>query len=355
MSGERMRAEMAEQAERIRRVLRTAADQSPALVPVLRDSQSVGVIGRGSSRSAGTYGVHLLRQATGRPAYLLSPAELAWGRVNGSMRGTTVVAISQSGESVEVLHAAQRAREAGATLVVVTNSVDSPLTALVERPDHVVDCQAGDELAVPATKSYTTTLACLLGIAAAAQPGLLVGAEEQLPALMAAQHEDVSARLDLSAQRGFLLAGEGLAETTAEEGAIKLRETLCTIVTALETSELLHGNVNSVGGEDVVVAVGADRLGAHLASQALEQSSARGASTVYVGVGEVSHPGESVRLPNVPAHWVPFLAVQALQWAAHDTALARGLDPDAPRGLTKITRIDPSSDAPGVNAVGRGG
>ena len=216
------------------------------------------------------------------------------------MRGTTVVAISQSGESVEVLHAAQRAREAGATLVVVTNSVDSPLTALVERPDHVVDCQAGDELAVPATKSDTTTLACLLGIAAAAQPERLVGAEEQLPALMAAQHEDVSARLDLSARRGFLLAGEGLAETTAEEGAIKLRETLCTMVTALETSELLHGNVNSVGSEDVVVAVELTCLGAHLASQALEQSSARGASTVYVGVGRSATRARACGCPTCP-------------------------------------------------------
>jgi glucosamine--fructose-6-phosphate aminotransferase (isomerizing) len=336
-----MRAEMAEQPDRVRRVLTTAADQASELGPLLRDSRSVAIIGRGSSRSAGTYGVHLLRRATERPAYLLSPAELAWGSVGESVRGTTVVAISQSGESVEVLQAAQRAREAGATLVVVTNSLDSPLAALANRREYVIDCQAGKEIAVPATKSYTTTLACLLTIAAAARPELLRDVAERLPALMTVQHEDVSARLDLSASRGFLLAGEGFAETTAEEGAIKLRETLCTMVTALETSELLHGSVNSVGDKDVVVAVGADPLGAHLASQALEQTSARGASTVYVGVGAVHHPGQSVPLPDVPAHWVPFLAVQTLQWAAHDTALAGGLDPDAPRGLSKITRIDP--------------
>ncbi|MCW2736860.1 SIS domain-containing protein [Nocardioides sp.] len=343
MSGQQMRAEMAEQADRVHRVVQAAANQSAELTEVLATSRSVAVIGRGSSRSAGTYGVHLLRQATGRPAYLLSPAELAWGRLTGSMSGTTVVAISQSGESVEVLHAAQRAREAGAKLVVVTNSVTSPLAALVERPEHVLDCQAGVEIAVPATKSYTTTLACLLAIAASARPELLDAVADRLPALMVAQHEDVSARLDLSGSRGFLLAGEGFAETTAEEGAIKLRETLCTMVTALETSELLHGNVNSVGRDDVVIAVGADPLGAHLAGQALEQASARGAATVYVGVGEVGHAGTSLWLPDVPAHWVPFLAVQALQWAAHDTAVARQLDPDSPHGLTKITRIEASS------------
>jgi glucosamine--fructose-6-phosphate aminotransferase (isomerizing) len=344
--GVRMRAEMGQQSARVRKVLERAHDQIFQLTPLIGASRAIAVIGRGSSRSAGTYGVHLLRRATQRPAYLMSPAELAWGRWNGAMNGTTVVAISQSGESVEVVQAAERVLEAGAVLLVVTNSVNSTLGALALRPEHVLDCQAGSELAVPATKSYTTTLACLLTIAAAARPQLLDAALDRLPALMAARHEDPAARLDLSASEGFLLAGEGLSETVAEEGAIKLRETLCTMVTSLETSELLHGSVNSVGPRDVVVALGADQLGTHLAEQAVEQAAARGASTAYVGVGRVAQAGQRVLLPEVPAHWVPFLAVQTLQWAAHDAALARGLDPDAPRGLTKITRIEP--------ALGRG-
>jgi glucosamine--fructose-6-phosphate aminotransferase (isomerizing) len=262
------------------------------------------------------------------------------------MESTTVVAISQSGESVEVLQAAERARELGATLLVVTNSVNSPLTDLAERRQHILDCHAGAEVAVPATKSYTTTLACLLTIAAAARPCLLDGAHDRLPELMAAQHENAAARLDLSGTQGFLLAGEGLAETVAEEGAIKLRETLCTMVTSLETSELLHGSVNSVGPRDTVVVVGADQLGNHLADQAVQQTAARGASTAYIGVGSVAQTGQRVHLPEVPAHWVPFLAVQTLQWAAHDAALARGLNPDAPIGLSKVTRIE--------SALGRG-
>ena len=124
-----------------------------------------------------------------------------------------------------------------------------------------------------------------------------------------------------------------------EEGAIKLRETLRIPVASFETSEFLHGNINSVGPCTTLVTVDADPSGRSLAEQAAVGAASRGAATVSIGASASSSAGLHIRIPEVPSHWVPFLAVLPLQRAAREAAIARGEDPDQPPGLSKITRI----------------
>jgi glucosamine--fructose-6-phosphate aminotransferase (isomerizing) len=338
-SGALMRAEMAEQPDRVADALDGVRAGADHLAKELAGARSVVLLGRGSSRSAGTYGVHALRTLAGKPAFQLSPAELGWGGQGVDLSDALVVAISQSGESREVLAAAERVVEQGARLLVVTNSPGSALGQLARDEQSVLDCHAGRERAVPATKSFTTTLACLLGLALAAQPERLDEARRRLPTLMRDVLDDSRARFDLTGLAGFVLTGEGYAESVAEEGAIKIRETLRTLVASLETSEFLHGSVNSVTAGNGVVAIGADPLGRHLAEQAVAEAGQRGATTVYVAPGQDALADQRVPLPDAPPEWVPFLAVLPIQRAAHDAALALGLDPDSPAGLNKITRI----------------
>lgn len=337
-AGRRMSSEILEQPARVAAALRGVTEQAETLAGLLGAADFVVVLGRGSSRSAATFATEALRTLAGKPAFCMSPAQLGWGSTALDLRRALVVAISQSGESSEVLVAARRALADGARLLVVTNSASSTLAGLVPRT-HVLECHAGAELAVPATKSFTTSLACLYGLAIAANPGLLAEAAQSLPAAIGRVIDDETARFDATGARQYILVGEGYGEAVAEEGAIKLRETLQICATSFEASEFLHGSINSAGPDTMVVTIAADGLGARLAEQVIRQAAARGARTVSIGGVITGIADFVIRLPDTAPEWAPFLAVIPIQMAAHATCLAAGRDPDAPPGLTKITRI----------------
>lgn len=341
--GRHMAAEMIEQPERVEAALRAVQAQADSLAPLLGSARQVLLLGRGSSRSASTYGAEAFRSIAGLPAAVVSPAHLAWS-TSGDLRGGLVVAVSQSGESTEILAAARAALERGADLVVVTNSEDSTLGGLVAE-DRRLRFHAGREVAVPATKTFTSSLACLLGLAASGRPDLLREAASAIPDLMAAVLEDESSRIDVTTASDFVCAGEGYAEAVAEEGAIKLRETLSRPVASFETSEFLHGSVNSVTAGTAVLLTASDAVGVHLSEEAAREAALRGARTVTVNEAPSTAADQHVRLPATPPHWAPFLAVLPIQRAALDAAIARGLDPDTPAGLTKVTRIETAGDS----------
>jgi glutamine---fructose-6-phosphate transaminase (isomerizing) len=333
-----MSGEIREQPDRTAAALRGVLGQAETLARLLESADFVIVLGRGSSRSAATFATEVLRTLAGKPAFSVSPAQLGYGATALGLRRALVVAISQSGESLEVLTAARRALADGAQLLVVTNSASSTLAGLVP-PEQVLLCHAGVELAVPATKSFTTSLACLYGLAVAASPDALADAAESLPARMHRMITEEAARFDAVGAREYILVGEGYAEAVAEEGAIKLRETLRINATSFEASELLHGSINSAGPGTMVIAIAADSLGAQLAEQVISQARQRGARTVSIGGLTAATAESQIPLPDVRPEWAPFLAVIPIQMAAHAACLASGQDPDLPPGLTKITRI----------------
>ncbi len=343
--GQWMLEDMYEQPDRVAAALRDADSKAASLAQILATADFVVLLGRGSSRSAATYAAEAFRNVAGKPAYLVSPAQLGWGTTATDLRRAAVIAISQSGESREILAAARRALSLGARLIVVTNSPASELALLVP-PELVVDYRAGAEVAIPATKSFTASLAALLGIAMASRPGALSDATAGIPRAMRQVLEDESARFTTSAS-GFVLAGEGFAEAVAEEGAIKLRETLLLPASVFEASEFLHGSINSASAATTVIAIAADPVGERLAAQVADGAGARGANTVYIGSNPPPVGGQLVTIPEVLPEWVPFLAIIPIQFAARATSLQEGLDPDLPAGLSKITRIEDTSNVPG--------
>jgi glucosamine--fructose-6-phosphate aminotransferase (isomerizing) len=153
---------------------------------------------------------------------------------------------------------------------------------------------------------------------------------------------DADARIDLSGLEGIVTVGEGFAESVAEEGAIKIRETMQKLVTAMEASELLHGSINCLGRGHGLLAIAADALGAHLADKTLVEARARGVSTMFIGPDVQVAADQRVVLPEVPAEWIPLLAILPIQRAACEASVAAGSDPDRPVGLRKITRVQAS-------------
>ena len=340
--GQYMRSEIAEQPIRVAAAFAAVQDQVRPLASIVSNARQVALLGRGSSRSASTYAAEAFRSFAGVPAFSVSPAQIAWSGTAGGLAGTVAIAVSQSGESTEIIAAARRVLESGGDLIVVTNSANSTLAGLAPA-ERTVILHAGREAAVPATKSFTTSLACLLGIATAGQPAALREAAAGIPDLMQQVLTDQAMRFDVAGSRNLVCAGEGYAESVGEEGAIKFRETLCRPVAAFETSEFLHGSINSVDADTAVIVVATDALGCHLSNQAVVGAAERGAKTVSIGSAGSSPAGHHVRLPAAPSHWMPFLAILPLQRAALDAALVLGLDPDMPAGLSKVTRIEEPS------------
>jgi glucosamine--fructose-6-phosphate aminotransferase (isomerizing) len=339
--GARMLAEIREQPAVVGAALSSSRDRLRSLASSLRSHEIVVLLGRGSSRSAAMFGATALQTTAGKVSLLLSPASVAADATYAGLpwsRALTVC-ISQSGESLEILEAVGRLpREAN--VLGVTNRPDSALGRLLG-PERLLELGCGPELAVPATKSYTATLACLLALAyAMADDGPAAGrAAVELPELMASTLAREDLDLDLDTAAPMIVAGEGFGAGVAEESAIKIRETSRAVVVATETSELLHGNINSATAGVGVLAVGTDDLSRRLGEEVLREAEARGAATYRLGMGDRQAPRSVSLLPTVP-EWTPFLAMLPVQIGARSAALRRGLDPDAPEGLSKVTRID---------------
>lgn len=157
MPGELMAAEMAEQPQVLERLLgrrRRLVDEMRAGLP--DQLHGVALAARGSSDNAAIVGRYMLELATRRPVSLVAPSLLSLYGADISYRGQVAVAISQSGETPEIVSVLDRMQRSGARGVAITNRPDSPLAAVA---DLVVDLGAGEERAVPATKTFTAQLA----------------------------------------------------------------------------------------------------------------------------------------------------------------------------------------------------
>ena len=336
MSGRLMSAEMAEQP----RVLRAFADRFDehaerirALVP--DGPAGVTFVARGSSDHAAVFGRYLAELASRRPATLAAPSLHTLYGAGVDYRGWLVVALSQSGATPEIATVCLRLREAGARTVAIVNEVDSPVARAAEL---VVPLEAGAELATPATKTVTSELLAVAAVAAALGPvpfgsdelAALPDAVEQVlddkdPAAVLAQHW-------AGAERAFVVA-RGLLLAAALEGALKIKETTGILAEGISAADLRHGPIAASGPEaPVLILDGGGPAHDDLAALA-ELAAGRGAPVARCAPGEADLP-----LPGeVPEALAVVTATVRGQQLALELAEARGLDPDAPAGLSKVT------------------
>jgi glucosamine--fructose-6-phosphate aminotransferase (isomerizing) len=259
-------------------------------------------------------------------------------------RDCLVIGISQSGETPDVAEYVEQARAAGAFTLAITNDEGS----LLARGAHLVlATHAGSERAVAATKTYTSQLAALaLFWSAWTGADALAGAlSEDVPAAMAAACavedavKDVAARLS-HADR-LLVTARGYNYATALETALKVEETCYLAAMPFSAADLMHGPIAVVEPRYPVLLYAAPgkTLESMLALNAELQR--RGAETFVVAAAgtPVTGSATTLRVPlAVPEELTPLVAVLPGQLLALHLSLARGLDPDAPRGLSKVTR-----------------
>jgi glucosamine--fructose-6-phosphate aminotransferase (isomerizing) len=289
---------------------------------------------RGSSDHAALYAKYLIEVLLQLPAGLVSPSTTTLYGAEPDLSDVLYLSVSQSGGSPDLVAATEAARARGALTIAVTNTPTSPLSDVAELS---VDIKAGDELAVAATKTYTATLLSLYLLIDAVRGGTgeaVAGLGE-----LAGQALDVP--IDEAVERyrtieRMVTTGRGYSSATAAEAALKLAETSYLAARAYSGADLLHGPVAAIDADTGVVAVTSKGRGGEAMRDVVAAVRERGADVL--AVGSAATDGLHIPVPETAEEVAPILEVLPLQRLALALSLARGGDPDQPRGLKKVTR-----------------
>jgi glucosamine--fructose-6-phosphate aminotransferase (isomerizing) len=344
-----MRVEIGEQPAALRRTLDALLPRVPELTAFAEPTRQVLFIARGSSDHAALYGRYLCEARAGRLATPASPSIATIYRRRLDLGGVLAVALSQSGQTEEIVETLGWARDCGAATVAVTNQAGSPLA---EAAQVALVTEAGPELALPATKTYTAQLAAVavLGLAlgppgapAAEFRDALCRAADAAEALLAVAPAAAELAGELVGVRAVVVSGRGYASSTALELALKFKEACYLNATGLSYADLLHGPIAAVGPDTPALLVAADRgpvLPGVLSLAGRVRSGGARAYGIGGGADLAAACDRALPGPDLPEEVAPLALVLPGQLVVEALARRLGVDPDAPRGLRKITQTD---------------
>ena len=343
--GELFFAEIREQPEALYRLLeheaeyddiaRSIADRRPSLIRL---------VGHGSSDNAATYGVYALGLLPHMTAVRDSISLTVYYEAELDFSASVVIALSQSGRTADVVEYVRRAQELGAFTVAVTNE---PAAELGEAADAALPLAAGPENAVAATKTYVNQLAALALLA-----GGIAGRGAEVADDLRRTADLIStslSRLEAEARPiaasfayvGRMYAiGRGLEFATAREVALKLKETCRIAAEPLTATDLAHGPVAALDSLFPVWTIASNDESLPAVIEGASRVRAAGATVVASGsaAGEIGAAQHVLTVPDAPSPLLaPLLSVVPGQLFAGALAQAKGLDPDRPEGLSKVT------------------
>jgi glucosamine--fructose-6-phosphate aminotransferase (isomerizing) len=337
-----MRAEIFEQPAALRATLGALLPRRGEIRRLAAGTRQVLLIARGTSDNAAVYGLYLLQVQAGLLATLASPSIATSYRSRLDLSGVLAVALSQSGRTEEIVDTLAWAGECGARTLAITNGPGSPLAAAA---DVALVTEAGPERAVPATKTFTTQLAALavlaLGLGAPLDAGELQAVPDEIDRMLADGLDLEPIVTELAGAAGVVVSGRGLAYSAALELALKLKEACYLHAMGLSYADLLHGPMAVVDAQTPAIIVAADS-GPVLAGtiDLARRVTATGARAYAIGGGpglaEVS--SRALPGPRLPEWLAPLGLIVPGQLLTEALARRRGIDPDSPRGLSKITQ-----------------
>ena len=320
----------------------------------LADIDRVELIACGTAYYASLIGAAAIQDWIGIPARATVGSEFRYSPPPIDGR-TLVIAVTQSGETADTIAPTRLARERGAPVIAVTNTVGSAITREAHR---VLFLQAGPEIAVAASKTFVaqvTTLVILAAAIAKARGALGLEQEQELgaalhalPGAAATALENATGVRDLARRyvnsRGFMFVGRGYTYPTALEGALKLKEVSYVHAEGYAAGEMKHGPISLLDAECPLVAV-ATRSSVYdkLVSNVME-GRARDARVIAVatdGDPQIERFADDICwVPDTHEALSAVLAIIPLQLFAYHVAIARGTDVDQPRNLAKSVTVE---------------
>ena len=339
-----MRTEIEQQPAALRATLDALLPRAAEAGQLAAGRRQVLFIARGTSDNAAVYGSYLLQAHAGMLATLASPSIATEYRSRLDLSGVLAVALSQSGQTEEIVETLGWARDCGAATLAITNGASSALAGVA---DLALVTRAGPEHAVPATKTFTTQLAALavlaIGLGAGLDPGQLRSVPDEIERMLASGLDEILDPIvaDLDGVAGVVVSGRGMAYAAALELALKLKEACYLHAMGLSWADLLHGPIAVVDAETPAILLAADSGPAlpgtiELARRVVEA----GARAYAIGGGPGLAAASSRAVPGLPLpEWLaPFGLIVPGQLLTEALSRRLGIDPDSPRGLSKVTQ-----------------
>jgi len=337
-------AEIREQPEVLARLLqagRPAAEQIAAAIR--RRAPAFALLAaRGSSDNAARYGQYLLGAQHGLVAALAAPSLITQYEARPALQSALVIGISQSGQSPDIVAVLDEGRRQGGVCVAITNDPGSPLARAAE---FVLPQLAGDERAVAATKTYSTQLMALAMLSASlSSDERLWAALEQIPAqveaALALNASTPDAAASFRTHERLVVVGRGFDLATVLELTLKIKETSGVMADGYSSADFHHGPKALLESRIPLLAVAP---GPHVFEELdalLELARSRRAPLIAISDRPEVLGLAGLQLPSpagVPGWLSPLVTIVPGQLFALGLSVARGGQPDAPAGLSKVT------------------
>ena len=326
----RFRSEIAEQPDVAARLLERGAGTARRIASRVRESAARGFViaARGSSDHAALYAKYLFGARNQSLVALAAPSLFTHYARPPRLEGGCVIGISQSGESPDVIAVLEGARLQRSLTVAITNEPDSRLAKVAEL---VMPLEAGPEVSVPASKTYTASLLAIAMISQALDPdAAFAAALEQVPAAIGRaleREEEIDALVPPLLGPRAVVLGRGFNFCTAEEVALKLSETSYLLARAWSVADFEHGPIAiAEAGLPVLIIDGGGLVASDLEA-VRSRLEAKGAQVLHL-----------FDVSGLPEELTPIPLAVLGQLLAHDVAVVRGIDPDQPRTIQKVTR-----------------
>ena len=339
-----MQEEIRQQPRILRTLLDRETDNAQRIAAELRERSVKYVIiaARGTSDNAARYGQYLFGAYNRLPVGLATPSLYSIYNQPPRLDDSLVIGVSQSGQSPDIVAVLEEGQRQGVPTLAVTNDPDSPLA---EHADHVIPVHAGEERAIAATKTYTAQLMALALISCGLDPN-----QERLDALWQAPLaverilEREAAIAEAVERYRYLetcvVVGRGYNYATAFEIALKLKELNYLIAEPYSSADFMHGPIAVVGtGFPVLVVAVSGEMFDTLRGFTLELKS-QGAELLIISDRNdiLTEAVTPLPLPETVPEWLsPIVTVVPGQLFALHLTMAKGNDPDHPRGLRKVT------------------
>jgi len=325
-----MKQEALEAASLIERQLNKNQTLVEKMTDAIKNFQPKNVmfVGRGSSDHAGVFGKYLIEIETGIPTFSAAPSVATVYKRSLKLENTLVIVVSQSGRSPDILEQTEQAKAAGALCIALVNDQSSPLVELV---DWVYPLSVGAEKSVAATKSYMATIAAIIQLVAFWSGSQeLIQALPQIPKMLQSS-ANAPAQLkaqDLEQLVNLVVIGRGLGFAIGNEIALKMKEVCGLHAESFSSAEFLHGPVALLDQAFTLIDISVNDETKAVHDAQIEALRCRGARIVKLfQVDADAHP-----------RIAPLAILQRFYLDIEAIAVERGLDPDCPPGLNKVTK-----------------
>lgn len=340
----RLYQEIHQQPEVIRNLVSQPQEDIKRLAGNIRSRgiQHIFIAARGTSDNAGRYAKYLLGAHNGMVVSLATPSLFTIYEQPPNLSNTLVLGISQSGKSPDIVSVLSEGKRQGALTAAITNNPDSDLGNAAE---IVLDLQAGEEVSLAATKTYTAQLASLAILSAELDPSKVFSQDlSNLPDQLEKVFEDEAHADNLAERYRYMshcvVIGRGFNYASAFEFSLKMKELTYTIAEPYSSADFLHGPVALVDRGFAVFVIAPDGKMVPEIKALVEKVQKRDAEVVMVSdrkdlLGMADH---RLTLPAGVPEWLsPIPAILPAQMFAMYLAHTRGFDVDNPRGLNKVT------------------